>query len=296
MQGRVAGGVMLPQLRMDLPTIEARVRAAEEAGLHSAWFMDHLAAPAMPTADAFEGWTLASFLAARTERIRLGHLVLCDAFRPPALLAKMAATLDVLSGGRLELGLGWGSVPGELEAYGIGREPAAVRAARLGETLRALRLLFTGEPVDLDGEHVTLHGAVARPTPVQDPLPITLGGAGTRLTLPLVAAHADWWNCPCYAADRLAELRPLVGDRVRVSVQRPLGIAPSSAHRDEVEALAQRRLGSWGGLRTGTPDEIAGALRADVAAGAELVVAVFHDFGQPDSLRLFADEVLPALA
>ena len=296
MAGRVAGGVMLPQLRMEPATIEARVLAAEEAGLHSVWFMDHLAAPALPEADALEGWTLASFLAARTERIRLGHLVLCDAFRPPALLAKMAATLDVLSGGRLELGLGWGSVPGELETYGLGRGTPAERAARLDETLTAVRALLTGDPVDLDGEHVVLRGAVARPRPVQDSLPITIGGAGRRLTLPLVNAHADWWNCPCYAADRLDELRPLVADHVRVSVQRPIGLAASSAEREEVAALAQRRLGGWGGLVTGTPDEVAAALQRDVDLGAELVIAVLHDFGRPESLRLLADEVLPALA
>lgn len=295
MAAPVAGALMLPQLRMDPATIESRVRAAEEAGLHSVWFMDHLAAPARPDADALEGWTLASFLAARTERIRLGHLVLCDAFRPPALLAKMAATLDVLSNGRLELGLGWGSVPGELATFGIGREPPAVRAARLDETLTAVRALLTGEPVDLDGEHVTLRGAIARPRPVQDPLPITIGGAGRRLTVPLVNAHADWWNCPCYAVDRLAELRPLVADHVRVSVQRPLGMASSSAEREEVAALADRRFGSWGGLVTGTPDEVAAALQRDVDLGAELTIAVLHDFGRPESIRLFADEVVPAL-
>ncbi|MER3453361.1 MAG: LLM class flavin-dependent oxidoreductase, partial [Chloroflexota bacterium] len=115
-------GVFLPQLRMSFDAIETRVRAAEAAGYHSVWFMDHLAAPAAPAADCFEGWTLATALAARTERIRLGHLVLCNPFRHPALLAKMAASLDVISRGRLELGIGWGSVPAELRDWGIGEE------------------------------------------------------------------------------------------------------------------------------------------------------------------------------
>src|SRR5437660_5104411 len=146
-------------MRMPFATIEARVRAAEEAGFHSAWFMDHLAPPGLPQHDSFEGWTLASALAVRTETIHLGHLVLCDPFRHPALLAKMAATLDVISGGRLELGIGWGSVDAELRQFGFQPGPPAVRAARLGETLEILERLFTGERATFEGEHYRLHDA-----------------------------------------------------------------------------------------------------------------------------------------
>lgn len=288
-------GVFLPQLRMSFATIEERVLAAEEAGYHSVWFMDHLAAPAAPQADCFEGWTLATAVGARTGSIRIGHLVLCNQFRHPALLAKMAATLDVVTGGRLELGIGWGSVREELRAWGIGDEPADRRAERLRETLEVLRLLFTGEPVSYQGRHVHLDGVVARPTPVAGRIPIHIGGGGPRLTMPLVREFADWWNCPSYAVARLDELRPLAG-AARVSVQHPVGLAPSSAARDEVAETARRRFGSWGGLICGTPDEVAAALRAEAAAGVELFVLQFSDFGTPATLRLFADEVLPALA
>lgn len=287
-------GLYLPQLRMDYATIEARVRAAEDAGFHSVWLMDHLAPPMARELDAFEGWTLASFLAARTTRIRLGHLVLCDPFRHPALLAKMAATLDVLSAGRLELGIGWGSMPHELVDYGFGHEPAAVRSARLAETLELLPLLFTGEPVTWRGEHYALDGAVCRPVPVQQPIPVHIGGGGERLTMPLVAKHAHWWNCPAYAIDRLPELRPLAGS-ARVSVQRPVGLAPDTAHRDETRAVAERRFGNWGGLVTGTPDEVAAALARDVRAGVELFVLQFADFGPPETIARFAREVTPAV-
>ncbi len=144
-------GLFLPQLRMSFPTILERTLAAEAAGFDSVWLMDHLAAPAAPLHDTFEGWTLASALAVRTTSVRIGHLVTCDPFRHPAVLAKMAATVDVLSEGRLELGLGWGSVERELETYGIGAGPPKERAARMRETIEVLDLMFAGEPFDHDG-------------------------------------------------------------------------------------------------------------------------------------------------
>lgn len=289
-----AAGLYLPQMRMDFATIEQKVRAAEEAGFHSAWFMDHLAPPAARELEMLEAWTVVSALAARTESIHLGHLVLCAEFRHPAVLAKMAASLDVISGGRLELGLGWGSVADELQDYGITEAGPAVRSARLGETLQILEQLWTGEPVDFDGEHFRLRDAICRPRPVQGRVPIHLGGAGKTLTLPLVERHADWWNCVSSAVDRLEELRPLVGG-ARISVQHPIGLAASSAERDAVVATTTRRFGAWGGVVAGTPDEVAAALRRERALGAELFVCQFHDFGTPETIRLFADEVLPAL-
>jgi alkanesulfonate monooxygenase SsuD/methylene tetrahydromethanopterin reductase-like flavin-dependent oxidoreductase (luciferase family) len=280
-------GVFLPQLRMSFAALLERTLAAEAAGFDSVWLMDHLAAPALPEADCFEGWTLASALAARTSRIRIGHLVLCDAFRHPALLAKMAATLDVISAGRLELGIGWGSVPGELEAFGFGREPAAERAARLAETLDVLRLLFGGERVDYEGRFFRLSGAVARPRPVQDPLPIHVGGAGRKLTLPLAARTASWWNCPSYAAGRLAELAPEAAP-ARISVQHPVALVQDERERGAVTALAERRFGAWGGLLVGSAAELAERFAAEAALGAELFVLQFHDFGAPETLAAFA--------
>jgi alkanesulfonate monooxygenase SsuD/methylene tetrahydromethanopterin reductase-like flavin-dependent oxidoreductase (luciferase family) len=290
-----AFGMFLPQIRMDLATIEGRVHAAEDAGFASVWLMDHLAPPAAVQHASFDGWTLASVLVARTERIHVGHLVLADPFRHPAVLAKMASTLDVVSGGRFELGLGWGSVPLELTMYGITPAGSAERAARMGETLEVLELLFTGGPVSYHGRFHHLEGAYCQPRPVAGRIPIHIGGAGPKLTMPLVARHADWWNCPSYAADRLAELRPLAG-KARISMQRVVGLAPSSAARAEVVALTERRFGVWGGLIAGTPDEVSAALRADVAQGVELVIVQFSDFGTPETLRLFADEVMPAVS
>ncbi|HEY3702540.1 MAG TPA: LLM class flavin-dependent oxidoreductase [Acidimicrobiales bacterium] len=284
----------LPQLRMSFGAIEERAAAAEELGFHSVWLMDHLAAPAMPEADTLEGWTVATALAARTSRIRIGHLVLCDAFRHPALLAKMAATLDVLSHGRLELGIGWGSVEQELRAYGFTPDRPTVRAARLSETLDILRLMFDGRRFDYEGRYYRLADAIGRPVPAQGRVPLHVGGAGPRLTLPLVARHADWWNCPSYAVDRIGALRHQIG-QARVSTQHPVALAPSRQKRDDVVATARRRFGSWGGLLAGTADEIATVLAAEATLGVELCILQFSDFGDPETLARFASDVAPAI-
>jgi alkanesulfonate monooxygenase SsuD/methylene tetrahydromethanopterin reductase-like flavin-dependent oxidoreductase (luciferase family) len=288
-------GLFLPQLRMSFATILERTLAAEAAGFDAVWLMDHLAAPAAPEHDAFEGWTLASALAVRTSTIRIGHLVTCDPLRHPAVLAKMAATVDVLSDGRLELGLGWGSVPRELETYGIDPgSTSATRAARMRETIEILDLMFAGEPFDHAGT-VELRGAIGRPRPVQLPRPpLHIGGAGPKLTMPIVRDHADWWNCPTYAVDRLEELRPLAGD-ARVSVQHPVGLAVGSAGRDEVVAVAERRFGGWGGLVAGTAPEVADALGAEAATGVEGFIIQLTDFGQPETIDHFMSEVAPTV-
>ncbi len=288
-------GCFLPQVRIGWPRLRERARVAEEAGFHSVWLVDHLATPADPSLPILEGWTAAAALAEATGRIRIGHLVTCDAFRHPTVLAKMAATLDVISEGRLELGLGWGSVPEELERFGFGSATAAERAARLAETLDVLELMFAGEPFEYRGRYVTCAAAVGRPRPVQQPRPpLHLGGAGRRHTLPLAAARADWWNCPSYAADRFALLRPKASP-ARASIQRPVGLVTDPDRRDEVDAEARRRFGTWGGLVVGTPEEVAAVLAADHAAGAEGFVLQFHDFGSPRSLEVFATEVAPRL-
>lgn len=288
-------GLYLPQLRMDFSTIEERVLVAESLGFDSVWFMDHMAAPAMPEADTLEGWTVVAALARRTSRIRLGHLTLCTSFRHPALLAKMAATLDVISDGRLDLGLGWGSAEDELRTYGYPDEPAKVRATRLVESLEVLDRMFTGERFSFKGRFHQLRDAIARPVPVQQPrIPIHIGGGGKRFTLPIASHYADWWNCPAYAVDRLASLIPLARP-AQVSVQHVIGIASSRATRDRVVEEAERRFGAWGGLVAGTPQEVADALNQELDLGVEMFICQFSDFGTAKSLRLFAREVMPAL-
>jgi alkanesulfonate monooxygenase SsuD/methylene tetrahydromethanopterin reductase-like flavin-dependent oxidoreductase (luciferase family) len=306
-------GLYLPQVRMPWERIVERAQAAEAAGFDSLWLMDHLVAPQAPEGragggadrrggeavsahafDTYEGWTAAAALAACTSTIRIGHLVLCDPFRHPVLLAKMAATLDVISGGRLDLGIGWGSVPDELRAFGFGEDAPALRAARLRETLEILQRMFAGEPFDYDATDFQVRGAIGRPVPVQPRLPVHIGGGGARLTMPLVREFADWWNCPGYALDRLDRLRPLAGD-ARVSTQHPVGLAASAADRDDVIATTHRRFGSWGGVVAGTADEVAAALAREVDAGVEGFVLQFSDFGTPATLERFMSDVAPRL-
>ena len=165
-----------------------------------AWLFDHLMPiGGDPAGPIFEGWTLLSALAARTDRIRLGLLVTSNRFRPPAMLAKIAATVDVVSSGRLEFGIGVGSRPGhplalrEYLAYGLPFHDATDAVQELDEACTVIRRLWTeDEPFDFDGSRIHLRGAFCNPKPVHFP-PILIGGRATS-TLRVVAKHADIWN------------------------------------------------------------------------------------------------------
>ena len=287
-------GIYLPQLRMPFDRILERTLAAEEFGFDSVWLMDHFTAPAAPEVDTFEGWTIATALAARTSTIRVGHLVLCDPFRHPALLAKMAATLDVISGGRLELGIGWGSVPAELRTYGFGPEPPVLRAAKLRETLEILDLMFGGETFDYDGAHFTLRRDRAAGT-----------GAGADS-----GAHRrrrpEAHDAPRRTVRRLVELprlRARPHRRAAAARGRRARLDPASHRarrrcddaRDDVIATVHRRFGTWGGVIAGTAAEVARELTDEVNRGVEGFVLQFSDFGTPETIRHFMTEVAPAV-
>ena len=141
-----------------------------------------------------------------------------------------------------------------------------------------------------------MDGVRCLPRPLNGRVPLHLGGAGLTLTMPLVARYADWWNCPSYALPRWEELRPLAGPRVRVSIQRPVGLVPSAARREEVTAVAERRFGGWGGLVVADPDELAALLMRERGQGVDLWVLQLSDFGQPETLELFMREVAPAVS
>ena len=292
--GRPEFWVYLPQMRMSFSTIGERARAAEAAGFDGVALMDHLAPPGLTSADMYDAMTTAAAVAAGTERLKVGHLVLCGSFRHPCVLAKEVVSLDHLSGGRFELGLGWGSVPGELERFGLAAEDSRTRAARLAEILDVLAALFTGEDVDYDGDFYPLRGARQSPRPLAGRVPVVIGGGGPKLTMPLVARHADWWNCPSYAHLRLEELRPLAG-KARVSTQHPVGLAAGPGDVERVAEVARRRFGGWGGLITGTAERVAEQLSLLARRGVERFYLQFSDFATAETLERFGAEVIPAV-
>lgn len=283
--------LFLPQMRMPLDAIVERARAAEASGFAGIALMDHLSPPGIETMPMYDAMISAGWIAAATSSLRVGHLVLCDAFRHPAVLARQAVTLDHASGGRFDLGIGWGSVPHELEVYGVGATAAKARVARLDETLEVLQLLWSGERVDFQGEYHRIRGGLQQPTPL-DRIPILIGGAGPQ-TLRLVEAHADWWNCPLYALDRFDELRSSVG-KARASIQEMLAFVPEGADRTAVGQLAERRFAAMG-FRLGEAGELRDHFAELGERGVERCYAWFSDFAPPETLAAFGREVIEPL-
>jgi alkanesulfonate monooxygenase SsuD/methylene tetrahydromethanopterin reductase-like flavin-dependent oxidoreductase (luciferase family) len=172
--------------------------------IEHAWLFDHLMPiGGPPDGPAHEGWTLLAALAAQTRRLRLGVLVTSNRFRPPAMLAKIATTVDIVSGGRLDFGIGAGSRPShplarrEYDAHGLPYHDFADSVASLAEACTVIRRLWTeDEPFDFHGTHHHLTGAFGNPKPVQRPHPPILIGGRSSATLRVVAEHADLWNIP----------------------------------------------------------------------------------------------------
>ena len=247
--------LFLPQMRLSPDALVARAESAEASGFDGIALMDHLVPPGAPDHPVYEAFTTATWLAAVTDRLRLGHLVLCDSFRHPAVLARQAVTLDHLSGGRFELGIGSGSTPAELVASGFEAAGAADRRRRLHETLELLARFWTGEPVHYQGSFFRVDGVRQLPVP-RGRIPILIGGTGVETT-ELVARYADWWNVPVHHLDRWATARSRVGT-ARVSVQVLVTLITDQTRRDEVVALASRRFG-----RMGEPGHLVGTRGRD---------------------------------
>lgn len=305
-------GIYLPQVGFGFAEIVERALLCEELGFDSLWLMDHLYPPELPDVPSFEAWTLATALLARTTRLRVGHLVLSATFRHPALLAKMATSLDVISDGRLELGIGSGSYQPEHERAGLAWGGARERALLLEETLEILTRAFVGPRCTFEGERFVVRDLPNVPSPLQRPRPpIHVGGAGARFTLPLVARFADVWNCPTYALASADERRATVLDAcarlgrdpatLRCSLEAVLVLVAERAQVEPARAVALRRFAGsgWGvaeGGFVGTPDEVIARIRDAMARGFTSFVFFTHDRAAPATLRLFAERVRPAFA
>lgn len=298
------------------------IQRAEELGFDAVWAPDHFMLG--KNAAEFECWTLLSTIAGMTEDVNIGSLVLCNDYRNPALVAKMAATLDVLSGGRLELGLGAGWFETEYDAYGFTYHDDFERLLRLDEAIRLIRAMWAddGSETDFSGEYYELNGAPCRPSPVQDQgPPILVGGTGEQVTLKLVAKHADIWNTDITAGSASALERKIgvIEDHCTTVGRDPDEITYSwdghvictrdsekrdrlldlltpihfeSDYREDIEITAENAESYF---IIGTPEECIEQLETRIDLGVTKFQCWFVDFPSLDGMELFADEVMPAL-
>lgn len=325
-------GLTLPHYGFSLPTGRIAfadaaewARRAEALGFDSIWVSDHFfysfaryGADPSPMA-SLEPLTMLAGIAAVTDRVRLGTLVLCAAFRHPAVLAKATTSIDLLSGGRLDLGLGAGWMAEEFEAFGYRYGPVGERFTILEETLEVLKRLFSGESVTYDGPNVTLLEAVLRPAPDRPP-PLWVGGKGGPRLLRLATRLADGWNVvwrmsPDAYAGKVADVRAaceavgrdpatfglsvglysLIGEdeaAARAAFERGRAAAPGSA-------MAEEDYESWrADTLSGTPEQVLERVAAFESLGVgEIIVAPWvlpFAIHEPDQVELFAERVIAA--
>jgi alkanesulfonate monooxygenase SsuD/methylene tetrahydromethanopterin reductase-like flavin-dependent oxidoreductase (luciferase family) len=274
----------------------------------SAWVADHLLPGEswLPVhGDQLEGWSTLCHLAAEFPTYKFGTMVLANPLRSPALLAKMAATEQLLTGGRLILGIGGGWYEAEHRSYGYDFPSAKVRLEQLGEAVQIIKALWTESNVTFRGLHYEIDGAYCNPRPAPVP-PILIGGAGERVTLRLVASHADWWGAPAVAPSRYIELTGAlrrhclaVGrefDEIeRVVTVNCLAIGRSRKRAQSLaEASPYYRMAPPEAAVVGEPDDIIEGLRWITEAGAKHVLLRFADFPSLEGATLFAEKVAPA--
>jgi len=312
--GRICFGWRVPDFPVDgvsrgqqfIDQIHQNLAAAQEGRFASAWVADHVVPWATwqdQETDTVECWTTLTYLAATYRDLDWGTIVLCQSYRNPALLAKMAANLCSLAPGRLIFGIGAGWKDDEYRAYGYDFPSAATRIGQLEDTVEIARRLWTQPgPVSYTGHHYTIQDARLQPKP--DPLPpVMIGGGGERLTLRVVARLADWYNLPGGTLETYQHKLRVLAEHCAVVGRDPASIRNSWACEcvavaaDSAEA---RRLAEASPFYNpesaivGTPDEVATALRRwTTEAGVTHFQLRFADFPRTDGVRLFAREVLP---
>jgi alkanesulfonate monooxygenase SsuD/methylene tetrahydromethanopterin reductase-like flavin-dependent oxidoreductase (luciferase family) len=256
--------------------------------IEHAWVFDHLMPiGGDPGGPIFEGWTLLSALAAHTNRLRLGVLVTSNRFRPPAMLAKIATTVDIVSGGRLDFGIGAGSRPSmptagrEYAAHGLPYADATDAVGGLAEACTVLRRLWTEvEPFDFDGKYVQLTGAFGNPKPVQRPHPPIMIGGRSMAVLRVVAEHADLWNIPGGDIDDCVSRSALL-DRYCAEIGRDPAAITRSIHL---------------GVSYEQPGSTRDAIREALDAGFPHIVLGLPAPFPTDVARWVADELISASA
>ncbi len=311
-------GVIVPQgWRMDLVGIsdpaeayETMTRVAQEAdalGYHSIWLYDHFHTVPTPTQEiTFECWTSTAALARDTRRVRLGQMVTCNSYRNPALLAKIASTVDALSHGRLDFGIGAGWYEEEYVAYGYAYPGTHERLERLHEAVEIILSMWTQEEANFEGTYYQVRGAINQPKGVQKPrIPLLIGGGGEKVTLRLVAQYADACNvggdiptikhklavlkqhCEQLGRDYEHIKRTALIDFCVIAETEAGVLAKlTPQERDKIEELRQTWL-------IGTPEQIRERLAEYEEAGIQELIVRFVDAARLESVRLFAREFLP---
>jgi alkanesulfonate monooxygenase SsuD/methylene tetrahydromethanopterin reductase-like flavin-dependent oxidoreductase (luciferase family) len=266
----------------------------------SLWLPDHVQYGSNRVA---EGWTLLPWALARYPDKLCGHEVLSNSFRNPAHLAKMVATAQALSGGRVILGIGAGWNAEEYQSYGWPYPPTRTRIAQLAEAIELIRAMWTQAPASYRGEHYQIADAYCEPRPAPIP-PIMIGGHGETYLLRVVARHADWWNYPfrepalyTHKQEVLKRHCRDVGrdyDTIRQVVR--VGILIAETERDVERLKGAPGVRPMSDIRlAGTPEQVTDALKRIIGQGAHRLTVNFADAPRPDGTLLFAKTVLPHL-
>ncbi len=282
------------------------VLECERLGYHSVWLDDHLM---FGRSSILECWTTLSALSSVTTRIRLGTMVLCNSFREPSLLAKMAATLDCVSGGRLEFGIGAGVQKEEHDAYGFPFSKASVRIERMREAVTIIKRMWKEEKVSYEGKYYRVNRAMCEPKPMQKPhLPVTIAGAGEKLTLKVTAQYADRydWGClPSFKAykHKLRVLERYCREMGRDSQEIEKSCWPGGQvlvdlnEKDLNETIRQikpKNVSMNDFKKTnliGTPEECLRKMQPYKGLGVTFFMLFFGDLPNMKSLRIFAETV-----
>jgi F420-dependent oxidoreductase-like protein len=322
-------GAFIPQgWRLDLvgidrqdqwPTMLEVARSIESSGYESLWVFDHFhTVPIATQESSYEAWTLMAALAATTGTVRLGQMCTSNSYRNPAYLAKVAADIDVISSGRLEMGIGAGWYDEEYVGYGYEFPKPSVRIGQLEEGVEIMRRMWTEEVVEYHGKYYDLEGAISNPKPVQGSLPMWIAGGGEQLTLRVAAKYADYTNFGIrledfvrkseVLAEHCADVGRNYDEIVRSAMFHSMIDEDEAALADKLDEFEARLAGLVGsekaersrrGMekngRVGTPEQVIEKLRPWVDAGAEYFIAYFPDAAYDrTSLELFAKAVMPA--
>jgi alkanesulfonate monooxygenase SsuD/methylene tetrahydromethanopterin reductase-like flavin-dependent oxidoreductase (luciferase family) len=305
-------GFHIGQQNLDLPALRTLWQDLDQRGADWISLWDHFyeAPPANGTQDHFEAVSLLGALAADTANARIGCLVFYVGYRNPALLAKIATTLDHLSNGRFELGLGAGWHSQEAHAYGYAFPGIGARLDMLDEATTIVRGMLSQPRTDFKGEYFSVNDVSNLPTPLQATLPIWIGGLGEKRTLKIVARQANGWNAAYVSPKEFGRLNGVLNDwcsrlgrdpstlRRSVNLSFHLGLTQTDIAREE-----DRIASDWGPgasrIRAGSllcrPNEAIDRILAYHAEGAELINVALRAPWQADALNCYLDEIMPAV-